>query len=115
MISVESPVEPSEMCLANNVFSPNLKYPTSGDKGPSRVKEPYRSGQRKYSQKLLLMVKDSKTVSLKWVRSDCSRANRANDTKDEVTSNFKLKKIHFQTVTFSFHSQSCFPLSYVRS
>jgi len=103
VIPFESPVEEPETFLANNVFSPNLKYPNSGDKGPSRAKEPYRSGQRKYSQKRLLMVKDFKTVSLKCARLDGGRANRANGPNPI--------KIRFQSNTFSVHSRSWFLLS----
>ena len=111
MIPVESPREPSEKCLANNVFSPDLKYPHSGDRGPSRAKEPYRSGQRKYSQKRLLMVKDFQTVSLKWARLDGSRANGSNDPKEKVRSTFNPIKIRFQRNIFSVRPRSWFPLS----
>lgn len=52
-----SPFRPNRIWLAN------LKYVGSSERCPSAANEPYRSGQRKYSQKRLLMAKGSKTPS----------------------------------------------------
>jgi len=43
------------------VLSPNLKQPAPSEGVPFTAREPYRSGQRKYPHKLLLIRKGSKT------------------------------------------------------